>query len=161
MAHYEADREDILREATALVERVELVIPGCAESVVMGFRRNGSASFFFGADPVYQFNSSGELRRAFVAGQLIKADRGVLAAFDRRRTETEVQLVRRDLDAQETERLLADLFQRLHLVQSSICDQSYTHLRQVPERADILGRISNWLAALRLPIKIARSPHTR
>src|SRR5687767_7509073 len=99
MAREETDREDILREATALVERVELLVPGCAESVVMGFRRNGSASFFFGADPVYQFNTSGELRRAFVTGQLIKADRGTLAAFDRHRTETEVQFVRRDLNA--------------------------------------------------------------
>lgn len=161
MAYYEADREDMLREATALVERVELTIPGCAEPVVMGFRRNGSASFFFGADPVYQFNSEGELRRAFVSGKLVKADRGILAELDRRRSETEVTLVRRDLETPETERLLADLFQRLFLLQSSICDQSYTHHGQVPEQADILGRISNWLAALPVPLKIAHSPHAR
>lgn len=161
MARQEADREDILKEATALVERVELTIPGCAETLVMGFRHNGSASFFFDADPVYQFNSSGELRRAFVAGQLIKAESGTLAALNRQRTETEVQLVRQDLDAKATERLLADLVQRLFLIQSSICDQSYIHRGQVPERADVLGRISNWLSALPLPIRIARSPHAR
>jgi len=161
MAREETDREDILREATALVERVELELPDRAESVVIGFRKNGAASFFFAADPVYQFNSSGELRRAYVAGQVIKADRGVLAALTKERTENEVRFLRRDLTAAETERLLADLYQRLHLIQSSLCDQSFTHLGQFPERSDILGRISNWLAALPLPIKIARSPHVR
>src|SRR5688572_18570527 len=65
MARQEQDREDILREATALVERVELLIPEFPEPIVAGFRRDGSASFFFGADPVLQFNAQGKLRRAF------------------------------------------------------------------------------------------------
>ena len=161
MARYEADREDILREATALVERVELKLPSRAETVVIGFRKNGAASFFFDADPVYQFNSAGELRRAYVAGRLIKADHGILAELTKERAENEVRFLRRDLTAAETERLLADLLQRLHLVQSSLCDQSFTLRGQIPERSDVLGRISNWLAALPLPIKIARSPHVR
>src|SRR5688572_26999220 len=68
MSRRESDREDLLREATALVERVELLVPGEGEPVVAGFRRDGSLSVFFGPEAVYQFNSAGELRRAFAGG---------------------------------------------------------------------------------------------
>ena len=47
MAQRETNREDLLREATALVERAEIRIPGESEPIVVGFRRDGSASFFF------------------------------------------------------------------------------------------------------------------
>ena len=51
MAKEERDREDIFREATALVERVELSgIVGQAEPVVIGFRRNGCGSIYFGVE---------------------------------------------------------------------------------------------------------------
>src|ERR1700704_5517811 len=100
MAREESSREELLREATALVERVEL-IPNVAISdghIVAGFRRNGALSVFFGEDPVYQFNAAGELRRAYTNGKLLKADRGRLAALQRVRTQNEVQLVRHELD---------------------------------------------------------------
>ena len=42
MARRESDREDLLREATALVERAELTIEGFDEPIVVGFRRDGS-----------------------------------------------------------------------------------------------------------------------
>ena len=143
----------------ALVERAELSIPGVAETLVVGFRRSGLASFFFGADPVYQFNSGRELRRAFVGGRLIKAARGALIALERQRTESEVQLVSHYLDDVQTARLLDDLFQRLFLLQCALCDQSFKLLGQVPEKSDVLARISTWLGALHRPIKIAHSPH--
>ena len=54
MARLEEDREDILQEATALVERVELEIENLEDPVVVGFRRDSGPAFFFGADPVYQ-----------------------------------------------------------------------------------------------------------
>src|SRR3954447_20411722 len=101
MSRHESDREDLLREATALVERIELTVGGFDLPVVCGFRRDGAASFYFGADPVYQFNAVGQLRRAFVAGRLIKAERGRLVALSRERTENEVALVRHELSAAE------------------------------------------------------------
>ena len=88
MSRSESDREDLLREATALVERVELSIPGYGESIVVGFRRDGSASFFFGQSPVFQFNSQRELRRAFRDGLLFKTDNGRLVEMRRERTAT-------------------------------------------------------------------------
>jgi hypothetical protein len=42
---------------------------------IAGFRTSGS-DFFFGAEPVYQFNTAGELRRAYCDDLLIKASRG-------------------------------------------------------------------------------------
>ena len=90
MARDQSSREDLLREATALVERIELRIAGPMsvkhdrdDHVVVGFRANGSASFFFGEDPVYQFNSAGQLRRAYCGGLLIKAAHGRLVSLQR------------------------------------------------------------------------------
>src|SRR5437588_282047 len=88
MARETTDREDLLREATALVERAELAVADWPEPVVIGFRRDGAASIYFGGDPVYQFNARGELRRAFVADRLFKAEHGILAALDRQRSAT-------------------------------------------------------------------------
>jgi hypothetical protein len=83
MARQPEDREDLLAEATALVERAELRLPGDARTIVAGFRATGCGSLFFGADPVYQFNSARQLRRAFVGGELYKAERGQLVALTR------------------------------------------------------------------------------
>src|SRR5262245_2457169 len=106
MARQESEREDLLREATALVERIELAPRSAAGSatahVIAGFRRDGGLSIFFGDDPVYQFNAAGELRRAYCEGKLVKAVGGRLANLSRLRTVGEVQLVRHDLsDAEE------------------------------------------------------------
>lgn len=68
MARDESRREDLLREATAFVERIELV-PSSSTSkaaetpIVVGFRADGALSVFFGEDPAYQFNAAGELLR--------------------------------------------------------------------------------------------------
>jgi len=85
MAQSEHDREDILREATALVERVELRLPDQPEAVVAGFRRDGSASFFFGVEPVLQFNTLKEFRRGYEGGQLLKAVHGQIVSLRKMR----------------------------------------------------------------------------
>ena len=80
MVRDERDREDLLAEATALVERISLRIDPQQEPVVIGFRRDGSASFYCAAEEVYHFNSAGQMRRAYVDGQLFKATAGRLAS---------------------------------------------------------------------------------
>ena len=74
MSRLERDREDLLREATALVERAEIRLGDFDEAVIVGFRSGGAASFYFGADPVFQFNADNQLRRGFVGGRLVKAN---------------------------------------------------------------------------------------
>src|SRR5687767_11977524 len=126
LAASESDREDLLREATALVERAELKLPGFVDPVVIGFRRDGSASFFFGADPVYQFNSAGELRRAYIGGLLYKAEQGRLIGLSRERSQTETALIRHELTADKAAVILESLRTDLDRARESLEAGTYT-----------------------------------
>src|SRR5690349_14124535 len=146
MAHRESDREDLLREATALVERAEIRIPSEPEPVIIGFRRDGAASFFFGAEAVYQFNSAGELRRAYIGGLLYKAERGTLVSLRRQRSDSEVALLRTELPAEEAQKLLSLACDRLMRLQQALLSDSITLIGQIPPKANIMARITAWLA---------------
>src|SRR5688572_16033893 len=146
MARNEQDREDLLREATALIERAEISCDGFAENVVFGFRRDGSLSVYFGADPVYQFTSQGELRRAYVDGLLIKAEHGQLVSLDRQRIAHEVVLVRNDLSDHEQALCLASAQSRLGALSSAISRGTYKIVGEVPDGGHVLERVSDWLA---------------
>lgn len=158
MSQHEQDREDLLREATALVERVELQLPGYAEPIVIGFRRNGAASVYLGGDPVFQFNAAGELRRAFLDGQLIKAERGHLVWLERKRSADEVTLLRRQVSIAEQARFLELISQHLNTLQSCLAGGSYTVLREVPADANVSARGVHWLRSLPSPLRIAAAP---
>src|SRR5262245_21294310 len=145
MARQESEREDILREATALVERVELQLPGHQEHLVIGFRRGGAASIFFGADPVYQFNTAGELRRAYIGGLLYKAERGRLVALRRERCQTEVVLVRQTVDDACTAAILGKLRSELMSLEQALTRGASTIVGQVPRDIDVSKRITHWL----------------
>lgn len=108
MARLEADREDLLREAVALVRRLELSVE--AHAILLGFRATGWLSLYFDADPMYQFDELGRLRRAFVDGLLYRTQGSCLAQLERQRTAAETLLVRRDL----SEELLASFRQQVH-----------------------------------------------
>lgn len=158
MARQENPREDLLAEATALVERTELHVAGFEEPVVVGFRANGAASIFFGQDAAYHFNTSRELRRAYLGETLYKADRGRLASLVRRRTTTEVELIRNDLDEAETADFQNTLRRRLDDFSAALTNGKFEVLRRVPDYADPTPRIAVWLATLPDSIIIARSP---
>jgi hypothetical protein len=161
MSRSESDREDLLREATALIERAELQLAEYEQPIVAGFRRDGSASFFFGADPVYQFNTDRELRRAYVRGLLVKAECGRLVSLRRERSEQETALVRHDLNPAESEALLADALERLRELLAACEANGVQMLRQIPEKGDVVGRIIRWLHGLADKIAIASVPNVR
>ena len=115
VARQEHAREDLLAEAAALVERIEIVRQDGGQHVVLGFRRDGAASVYFDEDPAYHFNSRHELRRAYLDGQLLKAESGRLISITRKRTADRVQLTSRELDVAETSELLGSLQRRLAL----------------------------------------------
>lgn len=161
MSRRESDREDLLREATALVERAELLVQGEGEPVVAGFRRDGSLSVFFGPDPVYQFNAAGELRRAFVGGLLYKAEQGRLVELRRQRSEMEVALVRRELDAEETAALLEAARSRLQNLGRALSRGEVQVVGQVPAGIDVIGRVRQWLGAIPPQLPVAKTPHAR
>jgi hypothetical protein len=159
MAREESDREDLLRDATALVERIEFARSdaGEGEHIFVGFRADGAMSIYLGADPVYHFNSAGELRRAYCDGWLIKAESGRLVAMERRRQEHEVQLVRRELSDDAQAAFLGSMSRRLHDLEQRLRSNSLSVVGQVPPDADVLGRVDETLAEL-VDVKVAKSP---
>ncbi|HXT58916.1 MAG TPA: hypothetical protein VN699_09775 [Pirellulales bacterium] len=158
MARREQDREDLLAEATALVERVELRVAAFSSPLVIGFRAQGAASVYFGADPAYHFNARGELRRAHVLGLLYKAEDGKLVSLSRRRSAGEVQLLRRDLTVEETERFLSSLSADLLALGEALNQGRFARVGQRPEGVDVVGRVQAWLAERRGGIEVADSP---
>lgn len=158
MSRHEADREDLLSEATALVHRAELRIEGFAEPIVIGFRRDGAATVFVGQDPVFQFNSAGQLRRGYVGGRLLKADRGRLAALTRQRQMDAVVLLRHDLDDTETAAFLALAEQTLSRIRGQLAEGRFKLLGEVPADGESVARIRRWLGELPASLKIATSP---
>ena len=147
MAREETDREDLLREATALVERIEFAPQDdpAADHVVAGFRAESALSLFFGSDPVYQFNSVGQLRRAFASGLLVKADRGRLVSMRRIRQQGEVQLVRHEFSEDEQAVFISDMHYRLREFLTRLNAGHLNIVGQVPAAADVLGACgSGW-----------------
>jgi hypothetical protein len=157
LAREEQDREDLLAEAVALVERAEIEFPSCGGRVVAGFRRDGCGSVYFDSDPVYHFNTRHELRRAFAQGRLLKAERGSLVALERVRTAHEVQLVRHELSDAETAEFLRELARRWRSLEASLRTCDYRLVGQVPQSADVIGRCLAWLAQVGTPARIAAS----
>lgn len=148
MSRQESDREDLLREATALVERIELRLPEQPDSIVAGFRRDGSASFFFGQSPVYQFNSRCELRRAYVGGLLYKVDSGQLVEMRRERTPTAVELRSRQLSPAEAAQFLLDTEKWLSTLRNALAAGNAEVLGHVPNDKDVVARVITWLQEL-------------
>src|SRR5688572_1333710 len=159
MSLRETDREDLLREATALVERAELRVPGFEEPVIVGFRRDGAASFFLGADPVYQFNAAGELRRAFVGGLLYKAERGRLVALRRERSEQETALVRRELSSDEAAAFLEVMQNHLARLRGAVTAKAVMVVGEAPVESGVVMRIVEWLGEHSRSITIANTPN--
>lgn len=158
MARQENDREDLLAEAKALVERIHLQAAGLSEAVTIGFRRDHSASFYFGAQHVYQFNSAGSLRRAFVDDLLFKADHGRLVSLRRERGPEMVALVRCDLEAAETAAFFSTMSGYLDKLHHALAKQHYTVMGQVPDDADLIARVCCWLDEFAGKMRIAASP---
>jgi len=161
MARNEQDREDLLAEARALIERCELRCPAFEDNVVLGFRRDGSASFYFGQQRAYHFNTQRQLRRAYDDGQLIKAERGRLVSLVRHRTQHEVELVRHELDAIESRAFLDRAWRDLQTLTAALADETTEVLGCVPADADVVGRAAKWLAQLKQPILVAEGPEVR
>lgn len=160
MARDELDRENLLRDATALVERIEFhsADGNDCECVVVGFRGDGALSIYFDQDPVYHFNAAGELRRGYTNGRLLKAVEGRLAALRRLRTENEVQLMRQYLTDPEKEDFLLDMSARFTAFRAKLSTGEFTVVGKEPSKSDVLSRVLAWLA-LRNKYSIAARPN--
>ena len=157
-------RENLLHDAKALVERVELHISGPdaqgRQTVFVGFRADGCASFYFDTDPVYHFNTAGELRRAFVDDRLLKAESGQLVTMRRIRTTGEVHLQSRPLDEAQCQQLATDFRERVAKLRESLATGNYQLGGQVPEDAHVADRVQRWLEDFH-GIVVAETPQAR
>lgn len=133
MARQESEREDLMREAVALVERVELQCDGFPESIIAGFRSAGELSLFYGQDPVYQFDAEFRLRRAYVAGHLYRSHGTTLARLTRERTPEETRLLRYDLQAEELVQFQDQMRDTLRRLLTTLPSATTSVLRSVPE----------------------------
>jgi hypothetical protein len=158
MAKHERDREDLLAEATALGQRISLQIPGEREPAIVGFRRDGSASFYFDPSRAYHFTSAGQLRRAFVGELLFKAQRGHVVAMRRERKANVVALVSTRLDAVAQGRFLDEMQAHLDKLRGAIVGGCATIVGQVPHDADVAGRVRDWLQRFAGSITVAQTP---
>ncbi len=148
MSRNESDREDLMAEATALRRRVELQVPGEAQSIIAGFRDEGRVSIYLGPDPVYHFDERGRLRRAFVAGHLYRTQGTTLARLTRERTDETTTLERHDLSEDELQDFLTVMRSRLQKLQELIETQQVTIVQQLPEDSFILPEFSTALCTI-------------
>lgn len=158
MAREEQTREDLLAEATALAHRIELRIDDLAEPVVIGFRASGAASIYWGESPAYHFNATGELRRAFVAGTLYKAENRQLVAMRRQRSAHETVLASQALSPDAQRQFMTECQARIAHLRDALSASRFSTLRQVPQQADVLNHVQRWLQNVGQSIPIASSP---
>jgi hypothetical protein len=159
MARQEQDREDLLREATAYVERIELKASGSDLPVFVGFRAEGGASIYYGPDFVLHFNKAGELRRAFIGSQLLKAEGGAMIGMTRRREAREVVLESERFTAKESAEFLLEAGRSIDQLLDDVRASRFKVLGQVPAERDLVGRVREWLAQLPRPLIVAKRPN--
>lgn len=158
MARVPEEREELLREARALVVRAEMEVDGFDEPVVVGFWRSGAASFYFGQDIVYQFNTAGELRRAYLSGEMYKSEKRRLVRLTPRRTNESLELVSHELTPAERTEFLSAAGARIRRLQSALCEDRYRLVGQVPHDQDVPKQLRQWLAKLPAQIALAETP---
>lgn len=161
MARKTEEREDLLRDATAYVSRVQLHIPSASGQATLfaGFHANGAASFYFDQDPVYHFNRADELRRAFVDDLLLKAEKGRLVTMQRQRAAGEVALVTRVLTEDEQAEFLARADERFNELCDALREQQFTieGIVDGEEDEDVVQQLVDYLDRLEA-IRVANSP---
>jgi hypothetical protein len=148
MARREVDREDLMREATALCERVEMRYGDEPEPVVAGFSRDGRLSLYFGSEPVYHFDPQGRLRRAYSGGNLYRSQGTTLARLTRVRAERATDLERHDLAQPELQLFLLQMRNRVQSLADALRSKRGQTLRRVPGNADVETRLIDLLPAI-------------
>lgn len=153
MARDAQDREDLMRDAVALVERMQIRLGDRA--VVIGFRQSGAGSIYLGSDPAYHFNSRRELRRAIVRDVLYKAESHRLVAMRRERDTTAVILRRHELTDEELNSMLAEFeMHRSHLLHA-FTDEAIQIDREIAIEPRLSDRVARWIERLAPPVCIA------
>ena len=158
MAKQPQDREDLMRDASNLTQRIELRVTGVEPLVVCGFRDDGSLSIYWGQDEVIQFNSLAELRRGFWQERIIATYRHELHWLTRGASEGRAKLNRERFSESDQREYLELVQARLEQLHSAVDTGAGTVTRQHPLGAAIDVRLRDWLATHRKPLRLAMHP---
>jgi hypothetical protein len=157
MARREQAREDLLRDAKALVPRLQLRVPSppLPDEVVVAGWRGDALSLFFGEDPAYHFNSEGRLRRGFIGGSLVKAEREQLVVLQRRRSSAGVELLAATLAASAADAMLRQIALHCDALRAALQTGRSLLVGEFPPQSGAVERLESWLAC-RPEIRAAR-----
>ncbi len=169
MARQPVPREDLIRDAVALADRIEFVHPvrqdrssthgllADVTAILVGFRHDGSASVYFDQEPVYQFDARWAMRRAFVAGPL-KAKAGRLIRLNKRHEGGKLRLDALPMSEAEQEQFLGEAHHRLHQLHEALRTGELRVSRQVALGvSDVAIRVREWLEQMPYPLSVAES----
>ncbi len=158
MALEEHDREDLVRDGTAMAWRGECEIDGTL--VTVGFRAQGQLSLYWGAEFVLQFNQVGQLRRAYWNNQKLAAENGRLAVVHSPQRGAQVKLVRELLTEVAHAEFIQHAGQVLRVLRQSV-DEQNTGLwqRAVPDSQTLHQRLQQWFAESQPSLQIAAQPN--
>jgi len=157
LAREESAKEDLLRQATGLSPRAAWRI-GESE-IVIGFRTAAAISIFFGEDPVFQFNDAGQLRRGFLNGILLKADRGFLVKMSRHRTDHSVELRSHQCSLEEQEAIVQLASGRISQIATQLREGSQILIGEEPPQSDVEQRFLDWVDQFLDTLSIANRPN--
>jgi hypothetical protein len=157
MAKQEQDREDLLRDGKQMLLRGECPVDGVV--VVVGFRSQGQASFYFGPDPVFQFNENGELRRVFFKGKRFAAIQGKLCELTRQQQSDRVRFVPQEILADVESEMMGFLDRGLAQVQVAIESPDTEWRISGGNAAGFRRQLSEWLANVPADKVIADAPN--
>ncbi len=166
MAKQTHDREDLLRDGTAMPVRGRFLV-GTVE-VVVGFRSKGQVSLYWDQDPVFQFDELGQLRRVFFDATRFKAQDGRLVRMAQASDQAAPSVGRLRLAGElisdsDQRRILQRLSDCLQQMEQAFANPSADHgidtLRCVgANQRDFVFRVRNWLTSLRQPLTISHGP---
>ena len=148
MARHETEREDLFAESAALIRRAELSVSGEHDSIVLGQKRDGAWSIYFGGEPVFHFDAHGRLKRAFAEGRLYRTQGATLAELRRDRTDDATVLRRRDLPHIERGQFITAARSRITRLLSAINCGHVTIIRSLPTDFDPLYEVATFLTAV-------------
>lgn len=166
MAKQPADREDLLREGTAMPVRGRLRID--STEVVIGFRARGQLSLYWDQDPVFQFDEECRLRRVFIDSNRFKAENGRLVRLVKLHdagnpTVERLRLGTEAIPPRDESLILQRLTDCLQQIERSLGESSVAcndlSLQAVGAEPDVfLQRVRQWVARLSFPIGVSDQP---
>ena len=166
MAKFKADREDLVREGTAMPIRGRLWIE--QNEIVIGFRRDDACSLYWNQDPVFQFDANQQLRRVFYQSTRYKSrDRRLVRLTQLPADEAErasrLRLIEEIISAEKQTEILQRLTDALQQIQQAFSETTpkpspdILHSVGLPV-PDFRTRVLQWINRLPDPIRIADQP---